>query len=250
MRQNNLVTIEGRNNVLETLRSLRNINKLIIESTATGEKIAEIQKLARNRAIMVEYKDRYQVNKLSSTDSHEGVIAYADRLYTKSFKQFSNSNKQKKDVCIVVLRGLIHDQNLGAIIRTAAASGIDCIALTKEKKDFYINAQVERIAEGAANYVTFIKESFFSLLKNLDKEGYKIITVENTGTIDYFDEDYSGKIALIFGNESETLRDRNIGNVVKIPMIAKISSLNVSVSAGVVFYERLKQLVQNGKIIR
>ena len=249
MQQNNLVTIEGRNAVLETLKTDRNIKKLIIENTAKGDKIAEIENLAHQKSILIEYKDRFLLNKQSVTKTHEGVIALAGRKEFLSFKQFQNTISNKENVCVLILRGLMHDQNLGAIVRTAASSGVCAIALTKEKKDFFINSQVERVSEGATNYITFIKESFFSLLKNLDKEGYKIIALENTGTVNYFDEDYTGKIAIILGNESETLGERNYGNIVKIPMVAKISSLNVSVSAGIVLYERLKQIIKNGKTI-
>lgn len=245
MQKSNLTTIEGRNSVLEALKSNRNIKKIIIDSSALGEKIETIISLAKNKKIEVSYADRFSLNRMSATQDHEGVIAPASRIDFISFKQFLNQNQNIKDLSVVVLRGLIHDQNFGAIIRTACASGIQAIGLTKEKKGFFINPNVEKVSQGGTNYISFIKESFFSLLKNLDKEGFKIVIVENNATNLYFNEDYTGRVAFIFGNEAETLNKKNIGNYVKIPMSASISSLNVSASAAVIFYERFKQINQN-----
>lgn len=244
MQKNNLTTIEGRNSVLESLKSDRNIKKIIIDSSALGKKIETIILLANNKKIEISYADRFNLNKMSATRDHGGVIALASRIDFISFKQFLSQNQNTKDLAIVVLRSLIHDQNFGAIIRTACASGIQAIALTKEKKGFFINPNVEKVSQGGTNYISFIKESFFSLLKNLDKEGFKIIIVENNASNLYFNEDLTGKVALIFGNETETLNKKNIGNYVKIPMSANISSLNVSASAAVIFYERFKQINQ------
>lgn len=246
MQKSNLTTLEGRNVVFESLKSGRNIKKIIVEVTASGDKIDKILKLATNKRIEILKADRGNLNRMSVTKNHEGVIALTKRIEPLTFKQFTTgSNFNKNNIALVVLRGIIHDQNLGAIIRSAAASGIDAIALTKEKKGFFINPNIERISEGGSNYVTFIKESFFSLLKNLKKDGFKIIAVENNADNFYFNEDFSGRVAFIFGNEAETLDTKNIDGLVKIPMEANLSSLNVSVSAGVIFYERYRQLNKN-----
>src|SRR3989344_6092197 len=250
MQGDNLITIEGRNVVLEALKSGRNIKKIYLEEFLKGMKIDSLISLAQRSNVSVEFVSRNFLKSISKTKSSQGVIALADRVSLITSTKFLEQVRDIEEVCVVVLHSLTYEQNLGAILRSCAASGVEALAIPKGRKT-KITPVVERISMGGINEVSIIQESFYSVISNLKKEGFRLIALEVTGKKEYFNEDLTGRMALIVGKEDETL-DKNLLNkvdiTVKIPMIGKISSLNVSVATGIVLFERLRQMY--GNIIR
>ena len=145
-----------------------------------------------------------------------------------------------------MLTDIEYEQNLGAILRTVDASGVDGVIISNRIKN-YDSIVVRRVSMGASESVNTMVQNVFIAARILKENGFKIIGVESTGKDLYVNESFSGRIALVFGGEDKSLSQPVIDlcdKVVSIPMIGNVTSLNVSVSVGVVVYERLRQVVQ------
>lgn len=243
MQRRDLVKLEGRNLVLDTLKADRYINKIYIESSAKGERISKIAAAANDKNIEVEYIPRNELSKMSVTSGSQGVIALAEKIKTYTMKEFSKTLNFDNN-CVLLLRDLDFEHNLGAIVRSCSGSGVSGVVVPK-KRQSSITPLVERISQGGINDVPIIEESFYSSLKSLKKLGFRVIALETTADKFYFEEDLTGNVVFIFGNESETLDNQTLEKVditVKIPMIGTVPSLNVSVACGITVYERLRQI--------
>ncbi|NCT55492.1 RNA methyltransferase [bacterium] len=237
-----LVRLEGRNLVLDSLKAGRYIEKIYIDTSSKGDKIDRIKSICSSSKIAIENTTRSEISKLGGSDNNQGVLAFAKKIDTYSMKEFEKK-MLSEEVCVVVLRNLDFEQNLGAIIRSCSGAGIKGIVVPKKKKSS-ITPLVERISQGGTNDVCIIEESFYSSIKALKKMGCKLVALETTSEKAYFDEDLTGNIAFIFGNESETLDSSTLEKVditVKVPMMGTVPSLNVSVTAGIILYERFRQ---------
>ncbi|PIR43690.1 23S rRNA (guanosine(2251)-2'-O)-methyltransferase RlmB [candidate division WWE3 bacterium CG10_big_fil_rev_8_21_14_0_10_32_10] len=245
MQRDNLVNIEGKNSVIEVLKGSRYIKKIYIESSLSDDKIRKIINISKDKNISVEYVTRSFLRNLSKTQNFQGVIAMVEAKKIVSSKFYLDKLDNSMPHSVVLLRSITYEQNLGAIIRTCAACGVDAVVIPKNRNS-KISPLVERISMGGVNEVLLIQESFYSALKNLKKAGFKMVALEVTGSKDYYEEDLRGNVGFILGSESETL-DKNllskVDSLIKIPMLGNISSLNVSVATGIVLYERYRQMV-------
>lgn len=240
-----LVKLEGRNLVLDSLKSGRYIEKIYLDSSSKGDKVDEILSICGAKKILIERVTRGEITKLGGSDNNQGVLALAKKIDTYSMKEFEK-NLGSVNFCVVVLRNLDFEQNLGAIIRSCSGAGVAGIVVPKKRRSS-ITPLVERISQGGTNDVCIIEESFYSSLKALKKMGCKMVALETTASKNYFEEDLTGNVAFILGNESETLDSQTLEKVditVKVPMMGTVPSLNVSVTAGIILYERLRQITK------
>lgn len=240
----NVVNLEGRNVVFEAVKRKRKIFEIYIESNAKGDRIDEVRSLAKAFSVKVTHVERSFLDKISKTDSHQGVIALAEPLKTYTISQVL---KEVENPFIIVVMEVLYEHNLGAILRTAAASGVDAVVVAPSKNGA-LTAVVERVSMGASNAVRVCEESIQSALSVIKREGIKIVGVEISGTKDYFDEDLTGSLALVLGGEDESLSlpvAKKCDIVVRMPMKNDIQSLNLSVSAGVLMFEKVRQERKN-----
>lgn len=243
----NINFLEGRNVVFEGLNSGRKIKKIFVDVGAlkSGKdgKIAEITELARERGVAIVPTERGELDRISQTDSHQGIIAEAVPRAEISLTGLLKSIRGKKEPFILVLGEVMYEHNLGAIIRTAEGAGVDAIVIPK-RRTAPLSPTVARVSMGASEYVPLIRESITSALSILRRERVMIFGVETGGDHQYYDMDMTGSTALVFGGEDRglttTIRDR-CDEVVSIPLLGKIGSLNVGISVGVVLFERLRQ---------
>jgi len=243
----NLNFLEGRNVVFEGLNSGRKIKKIFVDVGAlkSGKdgKIAEITELASELKVAIIPTERGELDGISQTDSHQGVIAEAVPRAEISLTGLLKSIRGKKEPFILVLGEVMYEQNLGAIIRTAEGAGVNAIVIPR-RRTAPLSPTVARVSMGASEYVPLIRESITSALSILRREGVMIFGVETGGDHQYYDVDMTGSTALVFGGEDRglttTIRDR-CDEVVSIPLLGRIGSLNVGVSVGVVLFERLRQ---------
>ncbi len=242
----------GRNPVLETLAlNPSSIKKIVLLDSLSDNRIMELAKKAEAKNIIVEklpksYFEKILDKKDKSDGISQGVIAEVEDFhYHKTTEILKSLDGEKKEKCTLIILDEIQDpHNFGAVIRSAVASGADGIIIS-DKNSVKVNHTVIKASSGATNYIKISKEQNISqTIEVLQGVGYEIIgTVLNSGE-DLYKFRFPDKCALVFGGEGEGLR-KNIINIcdhlVKVPMIGKINSLNVSVSAGVVFYEILRQ---------
>ncbi len=242
--------IIGLNPVLETLDfAPERIEKILILEGITNGKVTRIIEIANRKSIQIERKTKSQLeNIIDKKDKSEGisqgVIAIAAEFEYYDFDKLLEELRDKKDALIVALDEVQDPHNLGAIIRTAAAVGADGV-LISEKNSAKVTHTVVKASAGATNYIKIcLKNNIYNAIKNLQISNFFVIGASVKAKQNYFDLELSGRFAVVFGSEGKGIRT-NIANLcdelVKIPVADKIESLNVSVSAGVILYEMLRQ---------
>ena len=237
--------IEGRNSVLELLETGKDINKIFIEK---GEKHGSINKIiakAKERKIVIVEVERQKLNAISETENHQGVIAIVPPFdYCEVQDILDEAKTRGEQPFILILDGIEDPHNLGAIIRTAETAGVHGIIIPK-RRAAAVNSTVNKVSAGAVQYMKIARvNNINETIKYLKENNVWIYGTAIEATKYYYEENLTGSIALIIGNEGEGLSRlvrENCDVLLKIPMKGKISSLNASVSAGIVMYEAVKQ---------
>ena len=232
--------LEGRNVVLEALSRGRRVFEIKIDKGAKGDKIDEILQKAKASKVGVTLVDRRRLDAITSTDAHQGVIAMAEALHTE---KLSAVLERTPSPFMVVLREVYDKGNLGAIMRSGAAAGLDALIVSPTKKGPF-SAQAERVSMGASNAVPVISLGVFDAISLLSKAGVKIVGVEVSGNLDYFATDLTGSVAFIFGGEDRGLSlpiREKCDIVVRVPMKGGVQSLNLSATAAVLMFEKVRQ---------
>lgn len=226
--------VYGRNVAKEVLQNPKKVKKVTL---LKDFKEKEIISLLEKNKIKVEYLDKKGFSKFDKF-SHQGIILdIADFDYT-DYEEFLSVPNAK----IVILDHLEDPHNLGAIIRTCEAAGILGIIIPKDRS-VDINSTVMKTSAGALENVKIAKvTNLVNVIDELKENGYWIVGTSLDGNLDYRDIDYTGKIALVIGNEgngmSKAVED-SCDYLTKIPMYGKINSLNASVAAGIMIYEMI-----------
>ena len=237
--------IEGRNSVLELLESDRDINKILI---ARGEKHGSINKiiaLAKERKIVIAEVERNKLNAISETGNHQGVIAIVPPFNYVDVEDILNEAKSKnEDPFILILDGIEDPHNLGSIIRTAETAGVHGVIIPK-RRAASVNATVSKTSAGAVEHVKIARvNNLNETIKYLKENDVWICGTDGEAKDYYYDQNLKGALAIVIGSEGfgmSRLVKENCDFLVKIPMKGKITSLNASVSAGIVIYESVKQ---------
>ena len=239
-----LVSLEGRNVVLEALGAGREIEEVFLDGGAEAAgKVRSIMELARKRGVTLTALDRRELDARSQTGSHQGVIALARPREDTSLKTLLETVDNTTDPVILVLGEVLYEQNLGAILRTCDGAGARGVVVPP-RRSAPLSSVASRVSMGASEYIPVIRESPTSALAQLSRAGFHIIGVEADGECSHFEADLTGPAALVFGGEdkglSETLRGK-CDRVVSIPLLGRITSLNISVAVAVVLYEKVRQ---------
>lgn len=237
--------IEGRNSVLELLESDRDINKILI---ARGEKHGSINKIismAKDKKIVTVEVDRVKLNKMAQSENHQGVIAIVPPFNYCNVEDILEGAKNKGELpFILILDGIEDPHNLGAIIRTAETAGVHGIIIPK-RRACGVNSTVYKVSAGAVEHMKIARvNNINEEIKYLKEKDVWIYGTDGEATEYYYDQNLKGAIAIVIGSEGygmSRLAKENCDFLVKIPMKGKITSLNASVSAGIVMYEVVKQ---------
>ena len=229
--------VSGRNNVKEILKNFKekNMIKKVICSKNFNEK--DILSLVEKRKLPLEFKEKFELDRLAK-NNHQGII-----MITSDFNYTSLDELLKGASKLVILDHLEDPHNLGAIIRTVEASGIDGIIIPKNRT-VSVNETVMKTSAGALFNVKICQVGNLNqTIKILKKEGFWIIGTDMDG-IDFQSVKYPLKSALIIGSEGfgmSRLVKESCDYVVRIPMNGQINSLNASVAAGIMIYELIRK---------
>ena len=236
--------VEGRNAVLELLESGRDINKILV---ANGEKHGSIHKIlaiAKERKIIVTEMERNKLNQIAQTPNNQGVIAIVPPYDYCEVEDILEEAKRKDEMpFILILDGIEDPHNLGSIIRTAETAGVHGIIIPK-RRAASVNSTVSKVSAGAVEYMKIARvNNTNETIRYLKEQDVWICGTDmDTNTI-YTKQDYKMPIAIVIGSEGfgmSRLVKENCDFLVKIPMKGKITSLNASVSAGIIMYEVVK----------
>ena len=237
--------VEGRNSVLELLESGKDINKIFV---ARGEKQGSINKIigkAKDSKIVLVETDKRKLDEMSQTGNHQGVIAIVPPFEYCDVDDILNvAKEQNEDPFVIILDGIEDPHNLGAIIRTAETAGAHGVIIPK-RRAVGVNSTVNKSSAGAVEYMKVARVNNITETMNYLKEkGLWIIGTDMDTDKYYYNQNMTGPIAIVIGSEGfgmSRLVKENCDILVKIPMNGKITSLNASVSAGIVMYEIVKQ---------
>jgi 23S rRNA (guanosine2251-2'-O)-methyltransferase len=239
-------TIFGINPVIEALKSGRPIQRLLIAEQRKADRgISEIIRLARSARIEVRMMTSDALNREAAHAVHQGVIALAAAREYATLDEILHIPSQRGQMPLyLILDGVEDPRNLGAILRTAEAAGVHGVIIP-ERRAAGLTDTVAKAAAGALEYVPVVKVvNIVNTIDELKKKGIWVAAAEPDGNMQYWDADFVRPTALVLGGEDKGVR-RLVGEhcdyTLSLPLRGKISSLNVSVAAGVLLYEVLRQ---------
>ena len=240
--------VEGRNAVLELLESDRDINKIFISDGEKHGSINKIIALAKEKKVIINEVSKAKLNQMSQTENNQGVIAIVPPFNYCEIEDILDLAKDRNEKSFVlILDGIEDPHNLGSIIRTAETAGVHGIIIPK-RRAANVNSTVAKVSAGAVEYMKIARVNNISDAINTLKENDIWICGTDMNTDKYYyDEDFTGGIGIVIGSEGygmSRLVKENCDFLVKIPMKGKITSLNASVSAGIVMYEVVKQRIR------
>ena len=237
--------VEGRNSVLELLESEKDINKIFITKGEKHGSINKIIAMAKDKKIVIVEKDKKQMDEMSQTHNYQGVIAIVPPFNYCDVEDILNLAKEKQeDPFILILDGIEDPHNLGSIIRTAETAGVHGIIIPK-RRAAQVNSTVNKASAGAVEHMKIARVTNINdeIIKLKDAGLWICGTDINTDTL-YYNQDLTGPLAIVIGNEGKGMSEKTKKNcdfLVKIPMKGKVTSLNASVSTGIIIYEAIKQ---------
>lgn len=232
--------------VLEALRANnRRIEKVLIADGAREHRISEIIDLAKQNGILWQKSPRENLNKLvESGANHQGVVAFTSAADYTDADELLSEISVKKDALCVVLDGVEDPRNLGAILRSVECAGADGVFIP-ERRAVGLTETVAKSSAGATEYVKVAKVANINrLIEELKENDFWVVGTSGEAKTDYADWDWTRKTAFVLGSEGKGLHRlvaENCDVLVKIPMRGKIESLNVSVAAGVILFEAVRQ---------
>ena len=236
--------LEGRNSVLEALNNDRPIDKIFIKSGEIEGSIKIIIAKAREKGILIQEASKLKLDEMSESSHHQGIIAVCPaHKYAEVDDILQRAYEKGKDPFIIILDEIADPYNLGAIIRTAEASGVDGVIIPK-RRAVGLTGIVSKTSAGALEHVLVARETNLNrVIEDLKKKGIWVVCADMKGT-SMTNAELKGPIAVVIGGEGEgvsRLTKQNCDFSIKIPMYGKIESLNASVAAGVVMYEVVRQ---------
>lgn len=253
--------IAGRNPVLEALKAGRPVNKILVDKNIVRHSaVAEVFNLARNRNIPVEYVERQIIDRTSA--GSQGILAFtAAKEYVTLSDIFEISIKKNEPPFYIILDGVEDPQNLGAILRTADATGVHGVII-RERRAVGLTSAVARASAGAIEYVPVSRVTNIAQtieqLKGLKLKtqnalitaggGVWVVGIDMSGDADFDRVDYKAGTAIVIGGEGQGLSPlvrKRCDTIARIPMKGKISSLNASVAAALAMYEVFRQRMGN-----
>ena len=249
--ESNVITVDkeyedvvaGRNAVLELLKSDKDINKIFIERGEKHGSINEIVARARESKVVLVEVEKSKLDLYA--ENHQGVVAIVPPFNYCEIEDILEVAKEKQeDPFVLILDGIEDPHNLGAIIRTAETAGVHGIIIPK-RRTAQVNSTVAKVSAGATTYVKVARvNNIVDSIRKLKDAGLWVIGTDGDAETMYYNQDLKGPLAIVIGSEGfgmGKLVKENADILIKIPMKGEITSLNASVSAGIVIYEAVRQ---------
>ncbi|MGE5383729.1 MAG: 23S rRNA (guanosine(2251)-2'-O)-methyltransferase RlmB [Omnitrophica WOR_2 bacterium] len=243
MKDNNNL-IYGIRPVIEAIKAGKEVDKLFIQNGLKGELIPELRKLINEFQIPFQYVPIEKLNRMVKAN-HQGIACYISEIAYQPIESLLMSVFEKGETPLFIILDRITDvRNMGAIARSAACAGAHAIIIP-DRGGAPVNADAVKTSAGALNIIPVHKShNIKTTIEYLKESGLKIVSVSEKGKKDYFNSQLTGPLALIMGSEEDGVSGEYLNRsdeVIKIPMKGEISSLNVSVAAGIILFEVVRQ---------
>lgn len=230
--------------VMEAIEAGKDIDKVFIKKDLQGELVGELFEMIKQYGIVTQRVPIERINKITRKN-HQGVVAILSAVTYHSLENLVPQLYEDGILpFIVVLDGITDVRNFGAISRTCECVGANAVVIP-ERGSVSVNADAVKTSAGALHHLLVCRErNVVSAVKFLKENGYQIVAASEKASISYTEADYTGPIALVMGAEDIGISPevlRLCDTFVSIPMFGNISSLNVSVAAGVMMYEVVRQ---------
>ena len=232
--------------VREALEAGSVFDRILIAKGRQDSRVEQIVQLARERGVSVRFEDRGQLDRVANTRDHQGVVAIAAaRAATRLEDILARANQSRGQVGLVVLLDGVEDpHNLGAVIRTALAAGAHGVIIP-ERRAAGLTDAVARASAGALAHLPVAKVTNLArAMEELKEAGYWLVGLDEEGQKNYTEVDYSSPTGIVMGSEGKGLHEltrKRCDFVVSLPTTGPVKSLNVSVAAGVVLFEAIRQ---------
>ncbi len=241
----------GRNAVTEALRAGRGINRVCLAEGDHSGSIPEIEALARAQGIPVQYVARSKIEAIASGHRHQGVLAYVAPVAYVELEDILQAAEAKGEPPFLLLLDELEDpHNLGALLRTADATGVHGVLIPR-RRSVPLTATVAKTSAGAVEYVPVARiGNIAQTLKALKAKGFWVAGADMDGSQQYWEADLTGPLVLVVGSEGHgmsRLTKEHCDFIVQMPMVGHINSLNASVAGSILMYESLRQRLVKAK---
>jgi 23S rRNA (guanosine2251-2'-O)-methyltransferase len=240
---NSMSVLYGIHAVTEALKAdPERIERICVERGQRNPRIQEIVKDAQQNHVRISFEERSWLDRKAEGARHQGVLCYAAEMDTLDSEDILD--RAKAPGLLVVLDGIEDPHNLGAILRSAEATGADGVFLPRHRSAG-LNATVAKASAGAASHVKVARvPNIVQLIESLKKRGYWVVGLDAASDMPIWKADLTAPTALILGNEGSGLHRlarEKCDFVVSLPIRGSVGSYNVSVAAGIALYEVLRQ---------
>ncbi|HMD30610.1 MAG TPA: 23S rRNA (guanosine(2251)-2'-O)-methyltransferase RlmB [Candidatus Acidoferrales bacterium] len=234
--------LTGIHAVREAISSGRALERILVARGRRGDRIEELVRLARQHGVPVRFEERSQLDRIAGRDEHQGVVALAAAKRVSTLRDIIAD--AGPDALLVVLDGIEDPRNLGAIVRSALAAGAAGVVVA-ERRAAGLTDTASRASAGALEHLSVARVVNLSRsMEELKEAGWWLVGLDERAEKSHTDQDLTGKIALILGGEGKGLHElvrKRCDFLVSIPTVGPVRSLNVSVAAGIVLFESVRQ---------
>jgi 23S rRNA (guanosine2251-2'-O)-methyltransferase len=241
--------LTGIHAVREALAARRPVQSVLIARGRHGDRLEEIVRLARRNGVPVRFEERPQVDRAAATRDHQGVVALIAAEASVSLEELLAEDRSAASGLLVLLDGVEDPQNLGAIIRTSLAAGAGGVVIPERRAVGLTDAAVRASAGAAAHLRVARVTNLVRAMEEIKEAGYWLVGLDERAEKRHTDVDLTVRVAFVLGGEGKGLhhlvRER-CDFVVSIPTSGPVRSLNVSVAAGVVLFEVVRQRAAKG----
>jgi 23S rRNA (guanosine2251-2'-O)-methyltransferase len=237
--------LTGFHAVEEALAAGRALDRIVIARGRHGERVEAVVQLARSKSVPVRFEDRLQIDRLAGTREHQGIVALAAAKPALELEDLLAAKTPQG--LLVLLDGIEDPHNLGAIVRTALAAGANGVVIP-ERRAVGLTDTVERASAGALAHLPVARvKNLVRAMEEMKEAGYWLIGLDERAEKKYTEADFSGQVGIVLGSEGEGLHEltrKRCDFLVSIPTSGPVRALNVSVAAGVVLFEVVRQRQQ------
>lgn len=236
--------IYGIRAVIEAIEAGKNIDKVLMRKDLSGDLARELNAKIKEYGVVTQRVPVEKLNRITMKN-HQGAIALLSPVeYQKLEHLVPKFYEEGRVPLIIMLDGLTDTRNFGAIGRTADCTGVDAIVIP-ERNSVTVTPDAVKTSAGGLFYVPVCRErDILSAVRMLRDNGYRIVGATEKGAQDYTKADFTVPVAIVMGSEDTGISDavlRLCDDLAAIPMLGNIGSLNVSVAAGVMLYEAVRQ---------
>jgi len=234
--------LTGFHAVEEALAAGRALDRIVIARGRHGERVEAVVQLARSKSVPVRFEERSQIDRLAGTREHQGIAALAAAKPALELEDLLAAKTPQG--LLVLLDGIEDPHNLGAIVRTALAAGANGVIIP-ERRAVGLTDTVERASAGALAHLPVARvKNLVRAMEEMKEAGYWLIGLDERAEKKYTEADFSGQVGIVLGSEGEGLHEltrKRCDFLVSIPTTGPVRALNVSVAAGVVLFEVVRQ---------